>query len=192
MATKLRSVYQLKVQLNNIRPPIWRRILVADSVTLGELHEIIQIAMGWTNSHLHQFPMGNKRFGSIDPDFDMDWDDDLQDEEKISIKKLLTKKGDTLGYEYDFGDSWRHKITLEAVLPFEPSQKLPCCIKGKRGCPPEDIGGPWRYGEFLQQWADDSDSECEELREWVGDHFQPEKFDANEVNGIFKSVFGVR
>ncbi|MCP4297879.1 MAG: plasmid pRiA4b ORF-3 family protein [Proteobacteria bacterium] len=189
MIRNLREVYQLKVQLKGIRPPIWRRFLISNTSSLEDFHHTIQIVMGWTNSHLHQFIFGNSRYGMVDPEFDMDCDDGLMDELNFKVKDLLKSKGDSILYEYDFGDGWAHKITLEKVLPFVKEQFLPYCVKGKRGCPPEDVGGIWGYEDFLKKWIDKTHPEYEELREWAGDYFDPEIFDPSETNEILQEEF---
>lgn len=189
MVSKLREIYQLKVQLKGARPPVWRRFLVLNTSTLEEFHHTIQIVMGWTNSHLHQFICGKSRYGIVDPKFGMDWDDDLQDELNFKVKDLLRSEGDSILYEYDFGDGWEHQIKLEKVLPFNKAQFLPFCVKGKRGCPPEDVGGVWGYADFLEKWVDKSHPEHEELKEWAGEYFDPEIFEQDEVNEILQEVF---
>lgn len=182
MATNLREIYQLKIQLMGIRPPIWRRFHVLDSTSLDEFHIICQIVMGWTNSHLHQFIKDKTRYGIIDPDFDMGWDGELENEDEYTLKDLLSHERDQLIYEYDFGDGWEHKITLEKVLPFSVDQNLPVCIKGVRGCPPEDVGGTWGYEEFLEAWLNESHPEHKEMKEWAGDYFHPEDYELEETN----------
>lgn len=189
MVSNLREVYQLKVQLKGVRPPIWRRFLVSNTATLEEFHHTIQIVMGWTNSHLHQFISGKARYGMVDPEFGMGWDDDLQDELNFKVKNIIKNEGDSILYEYDFGDGWEHKITLEKILPYNKDQFLPFCIKGKRGCPPEDVGGVWGYTDFLEKWIDEDHPEHEELNEWAGDYFDPEIFDQIETNEILEEVF---
>ena len=131
------TIYQLKIQLNGIGPPIWRRILVSPRTDLVQLHTIIQIAMGWTDSHLHQFVVGRKRYCEPDPDFP----DDSMPEAGVAIGSLLKKAKQWLTYEYDFGDGWEHRVTLEAILPARNGVSVPRCIAGRRACPPEDVGG---------------------------------------------------
>ena len=187
MIKKLRETYQLKVGLKGIRPPVWRRFLVENTESLDRFHHAIQIVMGWTNSHLHQYVSGDKRYGINDPD--LNWDDGILDESEYKVKDLLRNEGDTILYEYDFGDGWEHKITLEKILPFDTAQVLPCCIKGRRGCPPEDVGGVWGYEDFLSKWSDSTHPEHEEIREWSGEVFHPEEFSNEEVNEILTEVF---
>ncbi|PWK53975.1 plasmid pRiA4b ORF-3 family protein [Pleionea mediterranea] len=180
MATDLRKRYQITVTLNDVKPLIWRRVLIPSSVQLDALHATLQLALGWTNSHLHQFLISGKRYGIPDPDFD----DGVIEESGIRIEQLLKKEKQSLIYEYDFGDGWEHKIELEAILPFEASDQLPICIDGSRSCPPEDVGGPWGYMDFLTRFKDTSHPEHEETIEWVGEYFHPESFDIDEVNGL--------
>ena len=181
MATKsLQQIYQIKVTLNGSKPPIWRRLLVPSSITLSKLHDVLQIAMGWTDSHLHQFVAGGRFYGQPDPDFDFD----VINEKSVRLDRLLKKEKDSITYEYDFGDGWEHKIQLEKALPFDPNLTLPTCIKGKRACPPEDVGGIWGYQEFLQAIHDPSHPEHEEYLEWLGEKFDPEYFKVDEVNEL--------
>lgn len=189
MAKTLIKTYQLKVELMDSTPPIWRELIISNAFTLNDLHQTIQTVMGWTNSHLHQFLTKKARYGMVDHDSGMEWDDDLLDENKFKIKDLLKKEGDCILYEYDFGDSWEHKITLKKIIPHETDQPLPFCLKGKRSCPPEDIGGVWGYSDFLEKWGDENHPEHEEILEWVEDDFNPESFKKTEINKILRQLF---
>ncbi len=130
------KIYQLKVTLEHIRPPIWRRIEVPSNLPLPELHLVLQAAMGWTNSHLHQFRVGKAYYG--DPDIDEFGELNLKDESKLRLTKLLSKPKQKMVYEYDFGDGWEHEIVLEKILPAGPAIHYPRCLGGARACPPED------------------------------------------------------
>ena len=180
MTTKqLRSIYQIKISLIGAKPPIWRTVLVASDLGLGAFHDVIQVAMGWTNSHLHQFIDDKKSYGIPDDDFELE----MEDESEYKLSQLLKKEKDTLTYEYDFGDSWEHKILLEKILPYDSSTLLPVCIKGKRACPPEDCGGIWGYEELLEIISDPKHPEHEDMLEWLGGEFDPDEFDLEEING---------
>ena len=181
MAKNLRNLYQIKVSLNGVKPPVWRRLLLSSTTILPTLHDIIQIAMGWTDSHMHQFTVGNERYGVPNPDFM----DGTKPEGRIRIGVLLKEEKQWIIYEYDFGDGWEHKLMLEKILPYKSGDIEPKCIGGKRGCPPEDVGGPWGYMSFLEIYNDKTHPEHEEMVEWVGDYFDPERFDPNEINEIF-------
>jgi hypothetical protein len=137
------NIYQLKIILQHIRPQIWRRILVPADIKLGRLHDIIQTTMGWENYHLHQFIIGDDRYGIPDPEFP----DNTKNETSVRLDKIV-KPGETFIYEYDFGDSWQHEIKIEKILPMD-NQRYPVCLAGKRACPPEDCGGFPGYQHLL-------------------------------------------
>lgn len=178
--TTLRNTYQLKVTLIGSKPPIWRRILVPSNVTLDKLHIVLQVSMGWTNSHLHQFISEGVFYGVQDDDFDFGMD--VKNEEKFKLNQLLISEKNSIIYEYDFGDGWEHKILLEKIRPFDKSNKSPSCIKGKRACPPEDCGGIWGYQELLDTLNDPKDPEYESMLEWIGGEFDSETIDIEEIN----------
>lgn len=182
---KIPSIYQLKITLKDIKPPIWRRLQVQSDTPLTKLHEIIQVAMGWEDYHLHQFIIDGVYYGVPDPDFGID---DMVDEKGVTLNALIKQEKDKLIYEYDFGDGWLHTILLEKILEPGPRTTYPRCIKGKRGCPPEDVGGPWSYGEFLESIRDEDDPEHDSNLEWAGEGFDPEAFDMNSVNESLKKI----
>ena len=176
-AAASKTAYQMKVTLEGSKPPIWRRLLVPSNLNLGDLHYIIQIAMGWTDSHLHQFHVGDKVYGVPHPD--MDW---TLDEDKAKLDEIVAGEKFKFRYEYDFGDSWTHIVLVEKVLPAEPGQPYPTCVKAKGNCPPEDCGGVWGFADFVDAMADPKHPEHENLKEWYGGDFDPEAFDLEEVN----------
>lgn len=173
------QVFQLKVTLRDSKPPIWRRIQVRGSTTLGRLHYIIQVVMGWTDSHLHQFIVHDQYYSVPNAD----WDEDVKNEQHVKVEQLVSEAKDRFVYEYDFGDDWLHDIVVEKVLAPEPGIHYPRCLTGKRACPPEDIGGVWGYAEFLEAIRDASHPQHEALTEWIGGVFDPEEFDVAEING---------
>src|SRR3954469_3483816 len=138
-------LYQIKITLKNSKPPIWRRVIVRADMPLPRFHSVIQIVMGWTNSHLYQFHAGENRYSTPNPEFsDMAGDDEL-DENDYTVADVLPAPRKKLIYEYDFGDSWYHEVLVEKVLPPDPSFKHPLCLAGENACPPEDCGGIWGY-----------------------------------------------
>lgn len=171
-------VFQLKVALRDSKPPIWRRIQVRGSTTLGRLHLILQVVMGWTDSHLHQFIVHDQYYGVPD----LDWGQDVKSEQRVKVGQLLSEAKDRFVYEYDFGDDWLHDIVVEKVLAPEPGIRYPRCLTGKRACPPEDVGGVWGYDDFLEAIRDAAHPQHEALTEWIGEEFDPEAFDVAEVN----------
>ncbi|HET7786367.1 MAG TPA: plasmid pRiA4b ORF-3 family protein [Myxococcales bacterium] len=175
-----RSVaYVLKVTLREVRPPIWRRVRVAGDLTLRELHHVLQIALGWTDSHLHEFEIGEKRYGMPDPE--EDFGEPPLDEQEYELQNLL-RKGNRFEYHYDFGDDWRHQIVVEREETPEQSAPKAECLAGARGVPPEDCGGPSGYADLLEALADPAHERHAELREWAGPYFAPEEIDLALIN----------
>ncbi len=184
MATRAQAdVLQLKVTLEGVSPPVWRRLLVPGTMTLGKLHGTFQAAMGWTNSHLHCFELGDRRFGMVGVEEDAE---DLEDERRIRLATLLRRKGDELLYRYDYGDDWEHRVVLEAVVPVDRRFAYPLCAGGGRACPPEDCGGPGGYEELLRALVSSKNPGHDEAVTWVGGYFDPDGFDANSVNGVLR------
>jgi hypothetical protein len=172
------SIYQIKVTLKDSKPPIWRRVLVPDSISLHQLHTILQIVMGWTNSHLHQFIIDGVYYG--DPEDDEY--DEMENEKRFRLNQFVARKGRKFIYEYDFGDSWEHTVHVEAILPVEKGAQYPVCLEGKRACPLEDIGGMWGYDDFLKAYADPKHPDHDDIVEELGEDFDPEFFDIEDAN----------
>ncbi|MDQ1240355.1 MAG: hypothetical protein QG577_2541 [Thermodesulfobacteriota bacterium] len=171
-------VYQMKVTLRGIRPPIWRRIQVAGDTTLGRLHRILQEVMGWEESHLHEFFVHGESYS--DPVL-LDTND-VMDEKKARLDKLISLEKEKFVYMYDFGDSWEHQILVEKILPMDPRTNYPVCLTGKRACPPEDCGGVWGYEEMLEIIKDPGHPEYQDTLEWLGEEFAPDLFDLQNIN----------
>lgn len=175
------DIFQLRISLIGIEPQIWRRLLVPKEITLPRLHVILQPTLGWTNSHLHQFRVGDVRFSEPDDDSEPE----PIDYRRITLEQIVPRRGATCIYEYDFGDGWEHLIEIEKELPAESTMgSLPRCIGGERACPPEDCGGPEGYAEFLEVFKDAHHPEHESYREWVGQDFDPDAFDLDRVNRL--------
>jgi hypothetical protein len=178
------KTYQLKIELEGVSPPIWRRVLVPGDISLGRLHAVIQLVMGWENAHLHQFII-DKEFYS-DPTFKLNEDGGAQrvlNEKKTLLRDIATRAGKVFVYEYDFGDSWTHRIKAEKILEQEPSTGgVVQCIDGERACPPEDCGGVWGYADLLKALKSPKHPEHESTLEWVGEEFDPEAFNPEKIN----------
>lgn len=177
------SIYQLKITLADIRPPIWRRIQVPGDTPLPRLHLMLQAAMGWHNCHLHQYTIDGVEYGIPDPDFGVE----MENEARVRLDRVIPAAGVRFTYMYDFGDGWNHKILVEKIVPPDPDVGYPVCLAGARACPPEDCGGAWGYGGFLEAIGDPSHEEHEQLLEWVGGSFDPEAFDLGGVDGRLKN-----
>jgi len=155
------------------------------NITLGELHHILQAVMGWWDYHLHQFIVGRTYYGAPHPDYDDFMD--MRDESQVRLNQIADE-GSRFVYEYDFGDSWEHVLLVEKVLEPEPGQQYPVCIKGKRACPPEDVGGVWGYYGFLEAIRNPDHSEHEMYVEWIGGEFDPETFDLDGINAALRDM----
>ena len=175
--------YEIRVQLRDIEPPIWRILRVPSRTSLLKLHKIVQRAMGWTNSHLHLFEIDGKPYG----EGDFEWDFDVQDYRGMRLDKIFTEGRTSILYEYDLGDSWRHDITLLGTMEGETEEKI-ACIAGARACPPEDCGGVTGYCYLLEALADPEHDEHDMLLEWSGGRFDPEAFDVVAVDRVLKRL----
>ncbi len=176
-------LYEIKVQLEYIKPPIYRKLLVPSRTSLFKLHKIIQQAMGWENCHLHLFESGKTLYS----DHTEEWDMEVIDSRKIKLEHLFDQGVKSFIYEYDMGDSWRHSVKIGKALPDAGNEK-PACIGGARACPPEDCGGPPGYEYFLEAIADPSHEEHADMLEWIGGAFDPEYFDLEETNKAVQRV----
>jgi pRiA4b ORF-3-like protein len=183
------TIYQLKITLQDSKPPIWRRIQTPGSVTLAELHRIIQAAMGWQDQHLHQFIIGDRVYGPATPGLD-EAGIDARDERRARLNEVAPREGSRFIYRYDFGDDWDHIVVVERILEPDPSARYPRCLAGRRACPPEDSGGVWGYEQLMETLKNPGDPEYAEAREWVGDDFDPEAFSLDETNADLASLSG--
>ncbi|MDV2998295.1 MAG: hypothetical protein N4J56_008000 [Chroococcidiopsis sp. SAG 2025] len=127
---------------------IWRRVKIRSDSTIADLHYIIQIAMGWTNSHLHRFIIHGKQYGIAQ--IGGIWFDDDPREVKLSNFGWCAKE--RFIYEYDFGYNWQHQIRVEAILTPKSNCFYPVCSGGQRACPPEDCGGSWEFMAQRQEY----------------------------------------
>ena len=194
MSKSAAFIYQIKITLKGSKPPVWRRLLMSSETTLAQLHDIIQTAMGWYDSHLHMFSIHNEHY-SIPYDEDHLLELDAQDGRRIKLSQLITAEGEKFTYEYDFGDGWEHIILIERILPpldriipLNAKQTFPVCLQGKRACPPEDVGGIWGYQTFLEAIKDPEHPEHDEYQEWIGGDFDPDAFDLDAINKALRSL----
>jgi hypothetical protein len=176
-------LYEVKVQLKEIKPPIWRIIRLRPQTRLARFHRILQTAMGWTNSHLHLFEIDGKLWGGYDPE----WDIEVFDYQDVKLKDIFNQGIKSFWYDYDMGDNWRHEITLLGTVENAPGENI-ACVAGKRACPPEDCGGTYGYYDLLEALADPGHEEHESLLEWVGGEFNPKAFDLEAVDRALKRL----
>ena len=177
MKTSFQNVYQIKISLIGSKPSIWRRIQIPEKATFWDLHVAIQDAMGWEDDHLHEFQIKNA--GNIV--IGISSDPRSLHSTKVPVSKYLNKEKDSMEYLYDFGDSWWHKLVLEKILPKAPNQVYPVCLAGEMACPPEDSGGLGGYYYKLEVLSNPQDPDYDDVLEWMGEDFDPNHFDPNEV-----------
>lgn len=176
------TVVSLRISLRGIEPLIWRRIEVPATITLSKLHMIFQDALGWTNSHLHSFYIGDKEYGYEDELGELD----TIDERGIKLCKLLKVNTPGFWYLYDYGDHWQHDVQIEHILSVRADRTYPICTAGARKCPPEDCGGLGGYQHVLEIISNPEDEEYESMLEWLGGKYDPEEFDLLAVNRKMK------
>ena len=177
-----KNIYQFKITLKDCKPPIWRRIQVPENYSFWDLHVAIQDAMGWGDSHLHEFttigPRGKELHIGIPTDDD--WTEVLAGW-KEKIKGWFPKLG-KMNYTYDFGDNWEHLVILEKIVLKVKNNKYPVCIAGKMACPFEDSGGIWGYYDKLDILKNPKHPEYADVVDWVGDEdFDPAEFEPSEI-----------
>ena len=175
-----RQIFQLKVSLTEVTPPVWRRVLVPGGFTLDRVHRAIQHAMGWHDCHLHSFEIDGRTYGEPDPD------EELTPYDELDVRlDAVAGPGSRFGYVYDFGDWWEHEVVVERVRPAEPGERLPHCLDGAGACPPEEAGGAIGYAQFLAALADPSHPRHELMREWAPT-FDPDRFAADRVSTLLR------
>jgi hypothetical protein len=175
-----RTVHTIKVTLAGSQPPIWRRLQVPSTITLRALHDVLQAAFGWEDYHMWVFETPLGRYGLPDRDLE------ISSAAAKRLDQIAPRKGDRLGYTYDFGDDWEHIIVTEAISNPEPGIAYPHCLTGRRACPPEDCGGIWGYDYLIEILTDPKHEEHQERLEWLGldspSQFDPSAFDPAQAN----------
>jgi len=173
------TVFQIKVTLMGIDPLVWRRIQTQDC-TLDELHDLLQVTMGWEFAHPYRFIIGSVEYADVE----MASEEDVQDACDTTLSAILPAQNrrPRFQYEYDFGDEWMHQLVVEERFPPQQGVKYPICVAGQRACPPEDSGGSWGYPDVVEAINNPDHPDHEEMLEWVGGRFDPERFDLESVN----------
>ena len=176
-------IYQLKVVLLDSGPLVWRRLQVSGDARLDWLHAVLQVSIGWTNSHLHQFKVGEACYSDTRHHFaEFEDDQKILEERKFTLRQIAPREQDAFGYEYDFGDSWEHEITLEKILPDTAPYSPALCLDGARACPPEDCGGVGGYDNLLKILKNRKHPEHKSMKEWLGRPFDAAAFDVEKTN----------
>jgi len=182
--TARNHVLKLKVTLRDSKPPIWRRLLMPETMALDSLHVAIQSVMNWDNAHLYVFEIDRNQFG--DPSIV----DGVADDARYRLSRLVKDGVRKFTYTYDFGDNWEHTILVEGREPMVPGMRYPACVAGKRKGPPEDCGGLWGFYELLEIQATPDHPEREERMEWLGGEYDPDDFSVEAANASLAARFG--
>ena len=180
------QVYQLKVTMKEIRPHIWRRILVNGDINLYKLHKILQVVMGWEDYHLHIFELNDITYAIPSPEDP--WPRETKNEKRARLNDVVPDEQDSLEYIYDMGDNWCHTIVVEKILSSDEGLERPVCLDGKRSAPPEDCGGVGGYQDFRKAISNPRHPEHDDLLIWAGGAFDPNRFDLDEVNRLLSKV----
>ncbi len=183
------TAFQFKISLNGSKPPVWRKVLVPSTTNFADFHLIIQAVMGWENSHLFAFRYPNDPDNQIGIPYDDDFMDmEVRNAKKIKLKDEFKHEKQELIYDYDFGDSWEHVITLEKIQ--DQTIMHPVCLAGKNACPPEDCGGIWGYYDLVEIVNNPEHDEYEDMRDWLGleegENWDPTYFDLEATNQALK------
>lgn len=172
-------IYKLTITLNDIKPKIWRSVLIPSDLTLHDFHRVIQSSMGWTNSHLYRFSAEGTSYMLPEPGEKSNGK--TKNPKRYRVGDIMHVKGDQVVYEYDFGDGWAHTIQCADVADPKDTGTDPVCVGGARACPPENCGGAWGYARILEAIRNPMHPEHESIRHRIGG-FMPEDFDLNEIN----------
>lgn len=175
-------VYRVRVTLEGTDPPVWRLLEVPGRFSLAQLHDAIQVAMGWEDDHLHGFEIDGTRYGPRRPDPPGPFRRTEQDERKTRLAGVVHRVGATFRYTYDFGDSWDHIVEIEDVADPDTDTRRVTCLTGERACPPEDCGGIPGYYQLIEVMDDPDHPDYEVLTDELGGIFNPERFDLERVN----------
>ena len=179
--------WQVRIELLDVTPKIWRRLILPEDLTLPRLNLVLQSCMGWQHSHLHEFVLGGRRYSTPDPDFS----DELKqlDERRVVLSDAIGRESRCFDYIYDFGDNWHHVVIVEDPFAGHSEQRLKIrCLDGENACPPEDVGGASGYADFLAAIADPSHEEHAQFLRWAGGSFDPTHFDITAVNLILDNI----
>lgn len=171
-------IIRFQIMIEDIQPPIYRKLDVPNTFSFEQLHHLIQIAFDWTNSHMYEFFNGTETIGEEDAKVDAS---------KLMLKERFYEPKQSIDYVYDFGDNWEHQVKVEKIFDADSKKRYPTCISGQRAAPPEDVGGFGGYEEFLEAMEDDERPEHEHYLEWVGHYFDSEAFSRAEVNRTIKA-----
>ncbi len=186
----MQEIIQLKISLAHSKPLIWRQILIHKDITFFELHHILQIVMGWSNSHLYEFNLEGYRIGEVDEEEKNNRysSSEVFSSTTIKISELVTQPKDSINYLYDFGDDWKHQIKVEKFHGIDTVLNYPICINGQMNCPPEDCGGIDLFYHCIDVLKDKKHPDHQEVTRWFTKKYNPEQFDKEKINRKLKKL----
>lgn len=191
-AGETRDIVQIRIALQEIEPPIWRRVQVPADLSLRRLHDVIQAVMGWLDYHLYHFEVGAKQYGPPEIVGDNDFGPPTYSDRNTRLAQLIGRGVERFTYTYDFGDDWRHDIVIERTLAGEPSTEYPILVDGKRRGPPEDCGGPFGFPEFLEAISDPEHPDHEDVLDWYGEPFDADDMELDKIEAMLSRIRGSR
>ena len=183
------DLVEVKVTLNEVDPPVWRKLIIRADSSLEELHLAIQKSMGWQNCHLYDFFVNyvDKKLSANDMPYLFGNEEDCADPSGVTIEDLLFIKFEDIQYNYDYGDCWEHTVEIGNVVLPQSGTTYPICTEGAGACPPEDCGGPHGYMNLCAILSNPKDEEYKEMRQWLGKGFDPSKFSVAKANKELRS-----
>ena len=181
------TIAVLRIEIEHIQPLIWRRVAVPTSMNLIALHKVIQVTMGWLDSHLWEIGAEKHRYGILIPD-DPDWNSRTINAAATKLSALLSLGGKEFSYVYDFGDCWEHRLVVETIKPAEAGVSYPQFLGGERRCPPEDCGGPAGYFEFIQDIANKRSKKAKEALGWYGGPYDPGDIEEKRISAALRKI----
>ena len=182
-----RQIARLHIELESLEPRIWRQVVVSLTTNLRTLHELIQAVMPWESTHLYQFTVGDKVYGEPDPE-DAHWGRKIYQAKAMRLGTLIDRGITAFDYTYDFGDDWRHRIVVENVTDAAPDVDYPVFVTGERRAPPEDVGGPPGFMEFVEAMSMRSHPQHKEMVRWYGGPFNATDFGEAEITARVREI----
>ena len=181
------NIAVLRIELEGIEPLIWRRVAVRSSINLQGAHRVIQAAMGWSDCHLWEFAANGRKYSVLIPN-DRDWNARIRNAATTKLSALLNIGVREIGYLYDMGDNWQHRIIVEYLKVAEPGALYPEFLGGERRCPPEDCGGMPGYYRFLDNIACKQSKRRNAALEWYGGPYYPDEIDVQEITAALERI----
>lgn len=190
----------VRVDIDEAKPPVWRRLALRGDMTAGDLHDVLQSVFGWEYAHLHRFWIGPTKQIYRGPYLSTDEDEDDQfdilhrrgpvaHEDEVRLDQLLTAPADRLFYTYDFGDDWHHTIAVEHVRGATAADPQATCLGGRNAGPVEDVGGLWAHNALVAAHRA-GEQFPEPYDEWMPPGWDPAAFDVERTNSALRRLFG--